>query len=204
VWPGPPYTAPKVSDRLEEWLHQGPRTLGGLVELFGEKSFAIAFIVLMAIPALPLPTGGATHVMELIAMLLALELVAGRRSIWLPQRWKRVELAGQAGGRFANTLLARIRFAERHSRPRLARLLRHGLSGRIFGAVVFALSLAAFLAPPFSGLDTLPALGVVLLALGFLLEDILLAIAGIVVGILGAALVIAIGNVAIRLLGQVF
>jgi hypothetical protein len=32
-------------------------------------------------PALPLPPGGATHVLELIAMLLALELIAGRSEL---------------------------------------------------------------------------------------------------------------------------
>jgi hypothetical protein len=194
----------RVSGQLERWLHHGPRTLGSLVDLFGEKSFAVAFIVLMAVPALPLPTGGATHVLELITMLLALELVAGRRSIWLPERWKGVELGGAAGERFANALVTRIRFAERHSRPRLQRMLEHRASGRVFGLVVFMLAFAAFIAPPFSGLDTLPALGAVLVALGFLLEDILLAIAGIVVGILGAALVIAIGGAVLHLLGQLF
>ena len=38
----------------------------------------------------------ATHVFEVITMLLALELIVGRRRIWLPQRWRRVELSGTA------------------------------------------------------------------------------------------------------------
>ena len=64
-----PAAVEKVSDRLEQWFSaEGPRTLGGLIEAFGEKSFAIAFIVLMAIPALPLPTGGVTHVLEVITI----------------------------------------------------------------------------------------------------------------------------------------
>jgi hypothetical protein len=51
----------------------------------------------------------------------------------------------------------------------------------------------AFFAPPFSGLDTLPALGVVVLAVGVLLEDFAVAVAGIVLGITGVALEIALG-----------
>jgi hypothetical protein len=39
-------------------------------------------------------------------------------------------------------------------------------SNAVFGVLVIASSLAAFLAPPFTGLDTLPSLGVVLLSLG--------------------------------------
>ena len=45
------------------------------------------FVLLLAVPALPLPTGGATHVFEVIAMLVALQLIVGRRQIWLPARW---------------------------------------------------------------------------------------------------------------------
>jgi hypothetical protein len=33
-------------------------------------------------------------VFEIIAVLLALELIAGRENIWLPERWRRLELAG--------------------------------------------------------------------------------------------------------------
>jgi hypothetical protein len=43
-------------------------------------------VLLLGVPALPLPTGGATHVFEIIAVLLALELIVGREEIWLPRR----------------------------------------------------------------------------------------------------------------------
>ena len=192
----------KVSDQLERWLEgDHPKTLGSLIELFGEKSFAIVFVLLLAVPALPLPTGGATHVFEVIAMLLALELIIGRREIWLPERWKGRQIAGASGGRLMGSLLRLIRWFERFSRPRLGVLLRQRLSGIGFGVLVLALSLTAFVAPPFTGLDTLPALGVVLLSLGVLLEDIVVAIAGVVVGALGAVLVIGLGSLVVRWLG---
>jgi hypothetical protein len=189
----------KVSDRLERWLEgPHPKTLGSLIELFGERSFAIVFVLLMAIPALPLPTGGATHVLEIVTMLLALELIVGRRTIWLPERWKRMELASASRQRFITSLLRRIRWFERFSRPRLQQVLRHRLSGVLFGTVVFVLALTAFVAPPFSGLDTLPSLGVVVLALGVLLEDALLALIGVGIGALGAVAVIGLGSLVVK------
>ena len=195
----------KVSDRLERWFQTpGPKTLGSLTEVFGEKSFAAVFIILMAVPALPLPTGGVTHVLEVIVMLLALELIVGRRTIWLPERWKRRELTGPSGERFAASLVKRIRWLERFSRPRLRRVLWSRLSTRLFGAMVLALSLIAFVAPPFSGLDTLPAMGVVVLSLGVLLEDLVLAVAGLVVGAIGALLVFLLGSLAVDLVGKAF
>jgi hypothetical protein len=35
----------------------------------------LLFVLLLGVPALPPPTGGATHVFEIIAVLLALELM---------------------------------------------------------------------------------------------------------------------------------
>jgi hypothetical protein len=193
----------KLSERLEGWFRSPePRTLGSLIELFGEKSFAVLFVLLLALPALPLPTGGITHLFELIAMLLALELIAGRRGVWLPDRWKRRELGAAMERRFSETLLGRIRWLESHSRPRLGILLAHRLSGVVFGAAVLGLSLAAFLAPPFTGLDTLPAMGVVLLSLGVLLDDALLSLAGLLVGAVGVVLVLVLGSLAVRGVGS--
>ena len=62
--------APMVGDELEQWLGgDQPKTLGNIVELFGPRSFALVFVLLMAVPALPLRTRGVTHVLEVVTML---------------------------------------------------------------------------------------------------------------------------------------
>ena len=194
-----PIGAKPVSDELEEWLQgEHPKTLGGLIDVFGERSFAVIFALLMALPALPLPTGGATHVLEVITALLARELVAGRREIWLPERWKRLELATPGRRKILTALLKRVRQLERFSRPRGTWLFGHRLSGVVFGLVVLVFTATAFLAPPFSGLDTLPSIGVVVLAVGVLLTDYLLALAGIVVGALGMVATIGFGSLVVE------
>jgi hypothetical protein len=198
-------TQENVSDLLEQWfLGAQPRSLGSLIDAFGEKSFAVVFIVLMAVPALPLPTGGVTHVLEVITMLLALELIVGRRTVWLPERWKRQDLAGTSSTQFTSALLRRIRWLERFSHPRLRVMVVHRWSGVIFGIAVFALSLVAFVAPPFSGLDTLPALGVVVISLGVLLEDFLMTAVGLVIGAIGALLVFVLGSLVVHWVQQIF
>lgn len=154
--------------------------------------------------ALPIPTGGATHVFDVIAVVVAAQLVVGRRHIWVPERWKGLQLAGSRQQRFIHALLKVIRWLERFSRPRLVFLFDHGLSRSIFGAIVIALTAAAFFAPPFSGLDTLPALGVVLVSLGVLFEDLLIVAAGLVVGLGGVVVEIALGKAAIDALSKVF
>ena len=197
--------SPSVSRDLERWLESdGEKTLGSLVALFEEKSFAILFVVLLGVPALPLPTGGATHVFEIIAVLLALQLIAGREHIWLPERWSKLELAGPRQRRFVAGLMKFIRWLERFSRPRLTFLFDHRLSNIVFGLLVIAGCAGAFLAPPFTGLDTLPSLGVVLLSLGVLLEDFLLVVVGIAVGVGGVFLEIVLGKAAVKGIGSLF
>ena len=196
----------KVSDQIERWLaSDGDKTLGDLIDMFREKSFALIFILLLGLPALPLPTGGATHVFELMAMLVALQLVAGRDKIWLPERWRKVEL-GAGGGRmrFIAGLMRTIRRIERFSRPRARFLFDHRASNSVFGLLVIAGSVGAFVAPPFTGLDTLPALGVVLLSLGVLLEDFAVVLLALVVGTAGVLLELVLGRATVRGIRSLF
>jgi hypothetical protein len=195
----------KVTDQIERWLRgDGPKTLGSLVDVFEQKSFAVIFVILLGVPALPLPTGGATHVFEVIAMLLSLQLIVGRDEVWLPQRWRRMRLEGTAQQRFVNGLLKVIRWLERVSRPRLRHAFGHRLSNAVFGLIVLLLSIGAFVAPPFSGLDTLPAVGAVVVSLAVLLEDAGLLVAGVVLGSAGVVLEFVLGKAALSGIQQLF
>lgn len=136
-------------------------------------------------------------------MLVALQLIVGRGSIWLPARWRRLDLRGRTGERLTRMLVRRLRWFERFSRPRLPYLTRGRLARTLFGLLVLTFSLTAFVAPPFSGLDTLPALGVVVMSLGVLLADFVLVVAGAVIGALGVAAVIGLGSLLARLVGDV-
>jgi hypothetical protein len=183
------------SEDLHKWLKTGKdKTLFGLNQLFGEKTFAIAFILLMALPALPLPTGGITHVTEIITMLLCLELIIGRQSIWLPKRWLKIDMSKVLAGKAARSLIAFIAWFERLSRQRWSGLLAIRPVLSLVGIIILLFTVAAFVAPPFSGLDTLPALGVVVISLALVLEDSLVLLAGIIIGAAGIGLELAAGT----------
>jgi hypothetical protein len=184
------------SDDLESWLESpGKKTLADLTEVFEEKSFAIALLLLMITSALPLPTGGITNLFEAIAILIALEMIFGRRTIWLPRRLLRRELGPATTTKAIPFIARRVRFFERFARPRLGRLLDQRAVLSAIGLVVLLFTLGSFVAPPFSGLDTLPALGVVVIALSLILEDVVVTIVGMVIGAAGIALEIALGSV---------
>ncbi len=185
---------PTFSDQLEDWLRsEQPKTLRALGDVFGEKSFAVTILFLMFVPALPLPTGGVTHVFEVITVVLAAQMVLGRRTIWLPQRWQRRELGALTTGKAVPFMIRRIRWFERFSRPRGARLFRQRSFLRLLGLVLIGLAVAAAAAPPFSGLDTLPALGAVAVALAIILEDVVVLGIGLAVGTAGVALILTVG-----------
>ncbi len=183
------------SKELHRWLKTADdKTLGGLITLFGEKSFAIIFLLLLALPALPIPTGGVTHVTELIAMLVCLQLIIGRTTIWLPRRWRKLDAGKFLEGKAAGKLIGFIEWFERLSRQRWSGLLVRTPVPSLIGLVILLFTVAAFVAPPFSGLDTLPAMGVVVISLGLILEDSLIVLAGTLIGIGGIALELAAGT----------
>ena len=189
------------SDQLERWLRSdATKTLGALSEVFAEKSFAVTIVLLMFVPALPLPTGGVSHLFEVIAVVLAAQMVLGRRTIWLPDRWQRRELGSTTTDKAIPFMIRWIRRVERFSRPRGARLIEQGWMLRLVGLLLMGFAIGAAIAPPFSGLDTLPAMGAVAVALAIILEDIVVLAIGAVIGTGGIILILTVGTAIFRVL----
>lgn len=189
------------SQRLQKFLvSKKQKTLQELINNFADESFAILFLLLMAIPALPLPTGGITHIFEIIAMLLAIELIVGRKTVWLPKVWLSKTLPTSLQASALPRFLKILKWAEKYSRSRLGQVQKSAAYSRIIGIVILLFVVFAFLAPPFSGLDTLPSLGVVLISLGLIFEDALISIIGIVIGSVGISLIFFLGRLAFQLL----
>lgn len=195
----PPEDTPAgpFSEQLEDWLRSStPKTLGTLGTAFGEKSFAVAILLLMLLPALPLPTGGISHAFEVIAAVLALQMVMGRTSIWLPKRWTNRQLGALTTDKAIPLIRRWIRRLEHVSRPRGTTLLRYRWTQRAIGLSLLATSITALTAPPFSGLDTLPGIAAVVICLGVILGDIALVAVGLIIEASGALVILTIGAAA--------
>lgn len=156
----------------------------------------------MSPTALPIPTGGLTHIFEVISAILALELIAGRRTPWLPKRLAARELP--ADGKFAERVIRWLARIERFTRPRFAGAIRSRAAGPVYGVIALLLVVTAAIAPPFSGLDTLPGLGVVLVSLGMIFGDALFVIVGIAIGVAGGVLIAFLGQQAVDLFQKIF
>lgn len=194
-------SALRFSEELERWLASDePKTLGAMGGVFAEKSFAVTIMLLMIVPAIPLPTGGVTHVFEVITVLLAAQMVLGRRTIWLPERWQKRELGDAVTGKAIPFVVRWVQRVERISRPRWAWLFGRRWMLRLLGLLLMAFAIAAFLAPPFSGLDTLPAMGAVVVSLAIILEDVIVLGIGTVIGAGGIGLTLTIGTALVHLI----
>ena len=193
------------SARLERWLQSdSPKSIGGVGEIFAQKTFAVLIFLLMITPALPLPTGGVTHVFEVIAILIAGQMVLGFETLWLPQRWKNRELGNVTLTKTLPKAVGLIRWLEKYSRPRMASLYSHRWLLQLLGIFLIGFSVAAALAPPFTGLDTLPALGAVLIALSIILEDALFLLLGTGIGVAGVLLSVFVGSAVVDLVRHLF
>lgn len=189
------------SQELTDWLNsKGSKTVGSLEEIFDERSFAVAFFLLLAPSALPIPTGGITWLFEALGMLLSFELIIGRRTIWIPAKWRQRSIGKNLRTKALPKLVRFIAWFEKRSQQRLTGVLDHPWFLRLTGLIVFLFTLTSFVAVPFSGLDTLPALGVVIISLALIMGDALLMIFGLLVGSVGVLLAISLGSAALRLL----
>ena len=182
-----------LSEQLEHTLNEPQVTIGALADVLDERGFAIVLMILMIPAALPIPTGGVTHVLEIFAVVIAAQMVVGRHELWIPRRLARKQLGETFTDKAAPKVLGFIRWFERHARPRLTRLLNQRAAVMFIGVVLVVFVVGAFVAPPFSGLDTLPSLGVVVVCLGLVFSDALIVGAGTVIGVVGLAVEIALG-----------
>jgi hypothetical protein len=178
-----------VSQKLQKWLSgDTDKTVGSLQLIFDDRIFAVLFVVLMLTAALPIPTGGITHIFEIIVMLLSLELVIGRSTLWLPQKWLNLKFGKRFCEKAIPFLIRKLSWLERHSQPRGTWFYKQKLSRNLFGLLIITFTFGAFFSPPFSGLDTLPAWGVLLVSISYILEDFLYLIAGLFFGMIGITL----------------
>lgn len=183
------------SARLETWINnRSPNTIDRLNKVFAEKSIGIIIFLLMFLAATPLPTGGITHVTAMIALAVAFQLMIGRRTIWMPKSWRRRTIKSLSSKRVITHLLRSLRWLERFTRPRLSGIMHNRFTLMLAGICMSVYTSAVVLAPPFTGLDTLPAMGTCLIALSLVFDDIALLIAGIVAGAIGISLTIGIGT----------
>jgi hypothetical protein len=185
---------------IERTSHRST-SLGELLEALGERGTAM-LVILMAAPfVLPIPLPGLSMPFGVAIAILGLRLGFGRTP-WLPGFLLRRPIQPSTLAAILRAVERVVRPVERMLRPRWAFLLgpvMHALAG-------VAIAVAALLLfPPFPmpGINALPSLAIVLLALGVMERDGVSVAAGYVVLVLSYVYLYLWWDVASRVLRQI-
>jgi hypothetical protein len=196
----------QLSQELRSFLENSKikNTLQNLLDTLESKSFGLILFLLMLPAALPLPTFGITHVLEIVVVLVSLQLILLRPTIWLPKKILTTEVAWMSDKKFVSGLAGFVAKIEQFSKPRLSFLVCSKVGKILTGVFSLILAVTSFFAPLATGLDTLPAVGAVLIAFGLVFEDGILWLLGVVVGIVGIVTVVAAYYFGLQIFGQLW
>jgi hypothetical protein len=175
----------ELLDRLDEAARSPQVGVGTLAETLGQRSFAalmLVFALISTSPASAIP--GLTTGVAAIECLLALQLIAGRRSAWLPAFISDRQLPGRRLREAVRWLRKPLAAVERIIRPRFAFMAhRPWLYLPLLLVVLLTLSMPVMEFVPTSG--SMPSALIALFAAGLIVHD------GLVILLVTALLLVA-------------
>jgi len=161
-------------------------TLTQVLILAGERIFGFLFVLLSLPSALPVPAPGYSIPFGILIFLLAVQLIAGAKRPWLPQRLANhlIELKQIQG--ILKAGIPWLKRIEAISRPRLTYICT-SLAGKVtIGAAIALMAISMMI--PIPGTNTLPAIGVFVTGFGLLEDDGAISLGGLVICLMAAIL----------------
>ncbi len=161
----------KFSKDLEALLLRAqayPLTLGDILTETAERGFSLV-IGLLTLPFLfPMPPGF-TGPLGSGALLLALQMMAGQRSPWLPRRIANYQVPSWLSQSLLKNIQRSTQVLEKLTRPRLRRVADSHYAWRLNGLCIAWLTILLILPIPFT--NPIPTTGILLLAVATLESD---------------------------------
>jgi len=152
-------------------------TFQDLVGELDQHGIAVVLILFAVPSAMPVPAAGYSTILSIPLMIIGLRLLFGYHTLWLPEKMKAKEFQPAKFAKYKKTILSIVQRIEKISKPRFAAIV-HAKITRIFLGVLIC-SLAASMALPIPGTNTLPAGGIFLIGFSLLESDGLLLAGGI-------------------------
>jgi hypothetical protein len=170
---------------FEEDRPLGKVTLTDILQLAGERTFGFLFVLLSFPSALPIPAPGYSVPFGILLFLLAVQLIAGRKTPWFPAKFKQQSLEVTQVQGVLKIGLPWLRRIEAISRPRLIPVCT-SLPGRtVIGVAIALMSISMMI--PIPGTNTAPAIGIFVTGFGLLDDDGAISLAGLVICLIAGA-----------------
>ncbi|HTY67428.1 MAG TPA: exopolysaccharide biosynthesis protein [Alphaproteobacteria bacterium] len=171
-------------------LGQGPEheraTVGELVDKLDERAHALVLLLLAAPNLTPGPSmPGFSTIFGVPLCIVAFEMIMGRRALRLPRFLARISIPRRRIASFIVKLEPLLQRIERVLKPRRPDFGSLGATRGIGVACVF---LAVLLSLPIPVFSLLPALALVIVALGLLARDGIAVICGLGLGLLACGI----------------
>lgn len=166
-------------------------SLGGITDALSDRSFAPLMILFAAPNILPLPPGSST-VFAIPLILIAVQLLLGRRQAWLPDIVRNRSLERTTFAKTTIRLQPYLQQFEKLARPRYW-MMPQTIAERFIGFIVLVMALVLIMPIPFG--NGVPAWAILFVSLALTERDgVWLAIGtltavlalGLVIGIIGS------------------
>lgn len=170
--PSPDPSHEKLSQTLSNLLARehsdAGLTLGDVVQRIGDRGFGLLLVVLSLPSALPIPAAGYSTPFGILILLLALQMLCGRTTPWVPAKAAGLQLKGKFLDtmlHFAGMFFSKVEFL---IRPRLRWV--GSRAGRVFMAVLVMI-MAGLMILPIPLTNTFPAFVIFIIGVGLTEED---------------------------------
>lgn len=144
-------------------------TVEEFVSTLGDRSFGLAILVFALPNSLPIPgIPGFSTITGVPIILFGLQMLMGRRSVWLPRKAAQARFSGETMAKVLNKALPFVIWLEKFLRPRW-NFVCHPYGERLLGLLLAVLAVIISLPIPLG--NFLPGVSITLLALGLLERD---------------------------------
>lgn len=182
-------TIRSISNLLNDFksdLPKGQVSLDHVLLAFHERGFGFALFIFALPMAMPIPVPPGVNVLLASPLIvLTLQLAIGRSTIWMPKSWRSKALQKKSIESMIDAALPFVQKMEYLVKPRFA-LITQGIASNIIG--VLGLIMALTICIPLPLTNTVPSMGIALMALGLIMRDGVFVLLGALIGTAWVAL----------------
>lgn len=180
----------EVFTDLEESLTGERIEFGAILESLREQGYGFPLLIFSAPMALPVPTPPGINILLAIPlMILSAQQAVGQRTIWFPAWVKRKSIKRETLGLLIRATVPWFRRIEKLVKPRME-FATQGIFSHLIGLI--GLIMALMVCVPIPMTNTIPSLGIALMAIGVIMRDGLCVTLGAIISFIWAIILTAI------------
>ncbi|MBV5257837.1 exopolysaccharide biosynthesis protein [Synechococcus moorigangaii CMS01] len=184
----------RLSQELHRYFFEEDRgetvSLAQVLAIAEEKVFGIVLVILSFPSALPIPAPGYSTPFGFLIFLIAIQLILGRKQLWLPLSWQRKTVKTTMAQGVLEKGLPWLKKIEAIAHPRFPIVCQSRVGRTVMGCTIALMATSMMI--PIPGTNTLPAMMIFLTAFGLQEDDGLISGAGVIFSIIIAVLMVSV------------